>query len=228
MALIQLGPLAARVSGSIGGTVFSHNRGGQYARQRVAPTRVQTLYTSSARDALAACARAWGSLTNEQRQAWREYSIANPVVNRIGMSKTLSGHMAFNAINTRVLQGGGTSLDLPPLVGPPEPLGSASIALSATASTAVVTFANTPLGAGKCLWLWAAVAAGPGASYFGNRWRLVYRSDAAQATGPDVWDDLVGRFGSIQVGQYVGFNAQVLDQATGLVSAFLRCDEVAV
>lgn len=227
MALIQLGPLASQVSGSVGGSVFAHNRGGQYVRTRVVPRKVESIYTLVVRDALSACSRLWGGLTEAQRQAWREFSTNSPVVNRLGMTKTLAGHMAFNKINARLLQAGVATLDLPPVGNPPEPLSSVSVAIDTTPGSAVVTFAPTPLGAGESLWVWAAMPAGPGAQYVANRWRLVYKGAAATATGVDIWDDLLARYGEIQVGQTFALQAQVLDQSTGLVSSLLPTVAVA-
>jgi hypothetical protein len=221
MALIQLGPLAAQVSGSIGGTVFAHNRGGAYARTRVVPRKVENLNTLAVRDALSTASRAWGGLTEAQRQAWREFSTNSPVVNRLGMSKTLAGHMAFNKIASRLLLQGLAILTLPPVENPPAALTGLSIDLDATAGTAVVTFAPTPIGADKHLWLWSAMPAGPGAQYVANKWRLIHLGVANAPTGTDVWDDLLGRYGDIQVGQAMAFQAQVFDASTGLVSSFL-------
>lgn len=228
MALIQLGPLASQVSGSIGGTVFSHNRGGSYIRSRVVPVKVENQYTLEVRDALSQCSRLWGGLSEEERQAWRQFSTDTPVINKIGMSKTLSGHMAFNKVNSRLLLQGVAPVDLPPSVNPPNALTTFSLDLDATAGTAEVTFTTTPVGAGKALWIWGALPAGPGARYVANKWRLFYRGGPAVATGVDVWDSIVARWGAIQPGQVMALQAQILSTTSGLVSAMLPYIAVAV
>lgn len=220
MALIQYGPAVSAASGAVGGTVFSHNRGGAYLRGRVVPTKVDNPFTVAVRDALSACSRLWAGLSAEEREAWREFATANPVVNRLGQSKTVAGHVAFNQINARLIQQGASVLDLPPTAAPPSPLTSLSVDIDVSESSAVVTFAPTPLGAGIALWLWAAPLPSAGALYLGNKMRLLTRSVAAQATGLDVWADYLARFGMPQAGQTVAFRGQTLDTATGLVSSF--------
>lgn len=220
MALIQFGPAVSAASGAIGGTVFSHNRGGAYLRTRVVPTKVVNPFTTEVRDALSATARLWAGLSTEQREAWREYATANPSVNRLGQSKTFAGHVAFNQINARLIQQGVSTLDLPPIAAPPDPLTALSCVISVGGTSAVLTTAPTPLPAGVAMWVWAAPLPSAGALYLGNKMRLIKRSAAAQATGLDVWAEYVARFGTPQVGQTVAIRVQTIATATGLVSSF--------
>lgn len=227
MALIQFGPAVANASGSIGGTVFSHNRGGSYMRTRVVPVKVENPFTIVVRDAMSQCSRLWAGLSNEQREAWREFSTASPSINRLGMSKTLSGHVAFNRINTRLIQQGAAVIDLPPLVGPPDPLSTFSAAIDASDATAVLTFTPTPIGANVALWVWAAPVPSAGVSYVANKWRLVHKSAANAATGIDIASDLEARFGTIQSGQVFFLRAQTIGTTTGLVSGYASTIAVA-
>jgi hypothetical protein len=227
MALVKFGPAVANASGSIGGTVFSHNRGGSYIRTRVVPVKVENMFTMAARDAMATVSRLWAGLTADQREAWREYSTAVPSINRLGESKTLGGHVAFNKINARLIQQGAATLDLPPVLGPPDPLSTLSVDVDVSDGTADVTFAPTPLPANTALWLWCAPVPSAGVNYVANRWRLVYKSAAAAATGMDIQGNLNDRFGSIQAGQVLYFRGQTISTVTGLVSGFVSTVSVA-
>lgn len=222
MALIRFGPAVAGASGSIGGTVFSHNRGGAYMRSRVVPVKVENTFTQEARDAMTNCSRLWAGLDYPQREAWREYAAANPVINRLGESKTLSGHVIFNRINTRLLQQGVVTIDLPPAAAPPDPLLTLSATVAAGAGTASVVFTATPAGAHKAVWVWACVLPSPGVNYVANRWRLVTKSAVNAASPLDIADDWTERFGSFIAGQVFQIRAQVLDTQTGLVSGYLH------
>lgn len=221
MALISFGPAVANASGSIGGTVFSHNRGGSYMRTRVVPVKIENVFTQKVRDAMSNCSRLWAGLDAEQREAWREFSAANPTVNRLGQSKTLGGHVVFNRINSRLLQQGVAVIDLPPVAAPPAAPLTFSAVLDASDQSGILTFTPTPLGANKHLWVWAAMPPSAGVSYIANRWRLVYQSAANVATGADIGGDLTARFGSFQADQVFYLRAQVLDATTGLVSSFI-------
>ena len=224
MALYTPGPMVGAVSGRVGGTIFSHNRGGAYIRNGVVPVLVQSGYTENARNALAACARAWGALTAEERQNWAAYTVENPVVNRLGQKKTLSGHMAYNALNTRLVQAGETPLDVPPNSGSPAPLTDLTADIDVSDGTAILTFAPTPLAAGRRLMVWGCVVNKPGVNYVANKYRLLTYSAAAQATGLDIQSALNARFGALQAGDRVFLRAQVLDTATGLVSSFISTE----
>lgn len=229
MALMTPGPLVGQVSGRIGGSVFSHNRGGAYIRNGAIPTKVVNPFTEQVRGNMSVCSRAWATLTDANREAWREYCVENPVVNRLGQTKTLSGHMAYNKLNSRIILAGGTSIDIPPTADPPDALTSLSITASLGGTVANVVFAASPLPANVCLWVWAAVTRGSGATYVGNRYRLVHKSAAAAATPADIWGDLEDRFGSLQVGDRIFIRAQTISKVTGLTSGFLfaGCDVAA-
>lgn len=227
MALFTPGPMVGAVSGRVGGTIFSHNRGGAYIRNGVVPTRVVSTYTELVRNALAACSRAWGSLTDEERLNWAAYTVENPVVNRLGQKKTLSGHMAYNALNARLVQAGDTPIDVPPNADSPAALATLSAVVDASTPSAVLTFTATPLSASERLMVFGCVVNKPGVNYVANKFKLLNYSDKAQATGLDVIGDLANRFGAVQAGDRVFFRVQVLDTLTGLVSGF-KSTEVTV
>lgn len=88
--LIRMG-FGGQLSGSVGGVVASHNKGGQYLRNRSLPTNPNTNRQQVVRLALKTSAEAWKELASEQREAWEGYAVGTPVVNRLGESITLSG-----------------------------------------------------------------------------------------------------------------------------------------
>ena len=227
MALITPGPMIGEASGRIGGTIFSHNRGGMYVRNGVIPTKVTSPYTDEVRNVLTSCARSWASISDSERQAWREYCVDHPVVNRLGQKKTLSGHMAFNAVNARLLQSGDSIIHVPSIAAAPAPLTSLSLVVDTTPGSAVLTILPTPIGANNRLWTWAVAIGSPGVGYYANKWRLVNKSAKNQATALDIWSDLEDRFGEIDLGTRVLIRCQVLDTLTGLVSGFVEAVAVA-
>jgi hypothetical protein len=228
MALVKLGPMAAAVSGKIGGSVFSHNRGGAYVRAWAKPTVVTSAAAISAKIFLTACAQAWAGLTEGQKDAWRNWTLENPSVNRLGDSRTLSGHAAFNMLNTRVLRMGASLLTLPPLDNPPAPPALTSLTVDASAHTASLVFTPTPLPAGIHLWIWAALVDGAGISYVANRLRLVSTVDPAGTSPAAFGTDLEDRFGSLIEGQVCICRVQTADQTSGLVSAAMQIGSTVV
>lgn len=105
-------------SGAIGSAVASHNKGGQYLRARVVPSgAVPTFEQAIVRNSLASLAAAWSAeLTPEQRDAWTNYALNVPGVNRLGDSIQLSGQNWYIACNTPRLQNALARVDDAPTI----------------------------------------------------------------------------------------------------------------
>lgn len=85
-----------QVSGSIGGTTFSRNKGGLYTRARSVPVNPNSPAQISARNAFSSLVNAWTEiLTPTQRDAWDLYALNTPVTNVFGDSKTLTGQQMY-------------------------------------------------------------------------------------------------------------------------------------
>lgn len=99
MALIRLG-LGSQVSGSIGGTTFSHNRGGAYIRSRAVPVNVNSPRQVAVRVGLSQTSFSWtNDLTEEERAGWNLYAQNVAWTNTIGESIQLSGFNMFLRTN---------------------------------------------------------------------------------------------------------------------------------
>jgi hypothetical protein len=88
--------LLAAASGSLAGSTFSRNRGGQYIRRRAIPSNPNSEAQGIARENLATAVSYWtNQLTDAQRQAWATYAQATPVIDALGQQITLSGQQMF-------------------------------------------------------------------------------------------------------------------------------------
>lgn len=221
MAIFTPGPAVASVSGSIGGTTFSRNRGGQYMRRRAIPSNARTTYQDQIRAILAAQSQNFRDLTAAERNAWVDFARQTPVLNALGNSFTRSGHQAYVAINTRLSLTSQTLLTTPPIAAAPDALLTYSQTYDIGAGNFAATFTPTPLGAGLRLWILAAVLNSPAKVYVQNLLRFVGTSASNQATGFDAQSLVEARLGSLSVGQTVHFRLAVFDTATGLLSPAL-------
>ena len=97
--LIRMG-MGTQLSGSVGGVVASHNKGGAYLRGRSVPTNPNSARQQTVRSAFAASAIGWAGLTVEQREAWEGYAALTAVTNRIGESITVSGFNMYVRANS--------------------------------------------------------------------------------------------------------------------------------
>ena len=114
--------LTAPSSGSIAGTTFSHNRAGQYTRNRRTPVvGTRTPRQGVVKGNLAESSRAWQNLTAADQNSWTSFANAHPVVDSLGQSIKLTGHQYYVRCSASLLNVG-----QPPLTATP-----ASVAVTA-------------------------------------------------------------------------------------------------
>ena len=83
-------------SGSIAGTVHSHNRAGQYTRNRRMPVQpVGSGRRAIVRARFGAGSAAWAGLTAVEQAGWDSFAADHPVVDALGQSVVLTGHQMY-------------------------------------------------------------------------------------------------------------------------------------
>lgn len=227
MAIITPGPTVAAISGSIGGTVFSRNRGGAYIRNRAIPVDPNTQSQQNVRSILATQSQNYADLTVAQRAAWENWASQNPVVNALGNSIQLSGHQAFVQLNSRLALDVQATLTAPPIINAPTGLASVVQDGDEGVGDVDLTFTTTPLPAGVKLWIQAAVLNSAGIRYVRNRLRFIGTSAAAETSPYDDETQIETKFGALIVGQTLHVRVSTFDTATGLLSVGLE-DSVVV
>jgi len=99
--------LSQPTSGSLAGTTYSHNRAGQYMRNRRMPCQpVGTGRRGVVRAAFGAASGAWAALTGAVQAAWTAYAAGHPYVDSLGQSIKLTGHQMYVAINAMLINCG--------------------------------------------------------------------------------------------------------------------------
>ena len=226
MAIITPGPLAAAVSGSIGGTVFSRNRGGPYVRNRSVPVDPNTQSQQNVRSILATQSSSWADQTDAVRAAFRNWATQNPVINALGHSILLSGQQAFVQLNARLALDAQTLLTAPPIINAPDGLATLVQDGDIGIGDVDATFTVTPLPAGIKLWIQAAVVNSAGVRYVRNLLRFVGTSAAAETSPFDDQALIETKFGTLIVGQTLHVRISTFDTATGLLSVGLESSVV--
>lgn len=218
MAIMIPGVAVSQVSGRVGGTIFSRNRGGAYLRNGSIPVTVTTPYAQLIKGATAAASQAWAGEAADTREQWKEWATQNPVINRLGQSRTLSGHQAYVQLNARLLYAGFSAITSPPVGAAPAPFVPAVVTAEAGPSVCTVAYTPTPAPAGVAVQAFAYLANSPGVAYVRNRLALVTTSAAAAASPLDIAEEVEDRFGTLQAGQTLHLALRALDSTTGLVS----------
>lgn len=181
MALIRYGEGQQR-SGSIGATVYSHNRYGAYVRARSIPVNPSTDRQVAVRNALRDLAISWDNvLTPVQRAAWDVYAKNVTWKNALGDSVRLTGLAHYIRSNTTMVSLGFDRVDAAPTIFN---LASAELRLGCAASEATqqlsITFDDTAVWAteaGAFQHFYLGLPANAGIKFFGGPYRYIV-SDA--------------------------------------------------
>jgi hypothetical protein len=225
---LKLGPMIGQASGALGATVFSHNRGGPYARLRAIPGNPQTTYQLGVRARMQTASSQWRGLTEAQRDAWTAWASANPIVDRLGDSRILSGIAAYNSLSTHLLQLGLASVATPPVVAAPVSLLTLTLTADIGAGNFEIIYTTTPAPAAHSIWIRACKLPSASINYVKNRLRVTQISAAAAASPLDVQAGIETQFGASLVGEKVVVFVTVINRANGLMSLPQRAEAIVV
>lgn len=145
MALVVYGGGVTDLSGSIGGNTFSRNASGAYVRSKSIPVNPQTARQYASRGWFTAASTIWqNTLTELQRQAWRDYAAATGVINRLGQTIYLSGlNMFLRTLVARGVASSSAILDAPIDAGLGESPGVLSGTISEATNELTLAFDDT-------------------------------------------------------------------------------------
>ena len=114
MAKIKLSAIGiTNISGKSGGSVFAHNKNGNYVRRLGIPTQPQTAKQTMVRNLFGVISRMWGTLTQAQRDAWKTWGAENPKTDQFGDSRPLTGRQAFISANSNLQSVSLSTLSVP-------------------------------------------------------------------------------------------------------------------
>lgn len=109
--------IVTQASGSVGGTTYSHNRGGLYQRARSIPTNPASSFQVAVRDFVADVTNRWlTTLTQAQRDGWDVYATQVLLPDSLGEPRNVGGIGMYLRSNVPRLQGSLTRIDAPPVV----------------------------------------------------------------------------------------------------------------
>lgn len=206
-AMKYLGPPQ---SGSLAGTTASHNRAGQYLRNRRTPVNpVGTGRRAAIKTAFAAAARGYAALTAANQAAWTAYAASYPTVDSLGQSITLTGQQMFVSIGTQLLNCGGVLPTVPPISNA---VASAGVPTFTFVHAGAVTLTPTGLGAASDFQLIAFSAPQTsGTSFCATFWQLehVAGNSVAAIVATTAYN---AQFGPGAVGQRIFFKVTPVNQ----------------
>lgn len=177
------GTIIGEASGSYASNTFSHNRGGQYIRQRAIPVNPNTTFQQTVRNAMRTLSTRWNStLTQAQRDAWNIYALNVLIPDSLGEPRNVGGLGMYNRSNTPRLQAGKTLIDAAPTIFDLGTLTAPTIASNTPPTTISLAFTNTDAWAnevGGHMFVSVSRPNNPGISYFKGPYRLALTVNGA-------------------------------------------------
>lgn len=195
-------------SGSLGGNTSSHNRYGQYRRERRVPVNVRSAAQEAVRAHMAAAAAAWRGITDAQRAGWTDLGGSMTATDSLGQTHTFNGFEAFTSVNLFRLQYGDTLLSDAPALTTPVALTSITPAAAAGAATHTLAYTATPLSAG----VKAVIEASPQVSAgrkFNNKFAVLLTTAAAAASPANIAAAYTAKYGALVAGNRIFYRVRL-------------------
>lgn len=215
---IKFGAFVVDGRGKIGGTVFSRNKGGAFARNKVTPVNPNTLAQQAIRNVFGFVSGAWRGLTQAQRNAWNEAVNQWTTTDVFADVLVPSGKALFQRLNT-VLYNIGFDV----LVEPPTPLSpSGQVLASCTAEetgqviSPVFSFAAAPTDS----YAFSTTPQQSGATTnVSNQFRRILVTNGASLPTPAALGAAyTARYGALEAGKVFAIKVDVIAEATGQVT----------
>jgi hypothetical protein len=197
-------------SGSQAATVASHNRAGQYYRNRRAPVQpVGTGRRAAIRTAFGAAARGYAALTAAQQASWTAYGLSFPITDKLGQSITLTGQQSYVRINTQLLQIGQPATTAPPVSNS---VASAGVPTLTAVHSGAITLTPAGLGAAGDFQLYAfSSPQSSGVGFNKTFWQAGHVSGSS-TTAIVATAAYTAQFGAVVAGQRIFFKVTPVNQ----------------
>ncbi len=223
-----ISPLVSDARASLGGATFSKNRGGNFARARVAPVQPRTAAQQAARASLSALSSSWRSLTPTEQAAWASIAQSITTKSSLGVSYTPTGSQLYVQCNRVLNTLAGTVITAAPAMIPsyPDMLPIAATATAGTPTLAVTTsLAAAPTGFTFIVRATRQLSAGR--SFFGvSAYRIVATPAASSFASLNILAGYTAKFGALAAGAKIGLAVSLAQTDTGLESTWAYASAV--
>ena len=200
----------------MGGSVFSKNRAGNYARTKVTPANPKTVSQQGTRSILGGNSQAWRGLTEAQRQSWLNAVALFPVTDVFGNTNILSGSGLYTKLNNNLLSVGAAAISSAPSPVAIPAITALTLTATQTGTPALsLVFAPTPVPAGFRLVVEATPPVSPGKYYVENLFRRISTVAPAGTSPANILAAFNTKYGAMTVGSKVYVRAFYISLTTG-------------
>lgn len=216
MARIKFGMMMTDARGKLGGHVFTKARSGATVRTKVSPTNPKTSAQGAVRSTFGALSQSWRNLSEEQRIAWNNKAATVGKTNIFGDSYFPSGKNLYVAINTNILNAGGSAVTSPPAdIALPDVLFN-GISFDALAGTLEVSLQSLTNPTGNTALVFCSPYLSKGVFNASGKERFVTAVDlTGTSTVADIYDAYVAKYGAIQSGRKIFAKVKIVNVSSG-------------
>lgn len=214
---IKFGAFVVDGRGKIGGTVFSKNKGGAYAKNKVTPVNPNTVFQQAVRSVFGFISANWRGLTNAQREAWNNAVNQWQSTNIFADVITPSGKALYQKLNTALVNIGFDPLELPP--SPQNPTNQLLTDLEADSTGSTITYTLSFATDATDTYTFYGVAPNDGAATnVSNLFRKIdsYAGDS-MPTPAQLGAAYANRLGAFSTGQAINIRIDIVRNATGQI-----------
>ena len=225
MAKFTPGAIVSEVRNKIAASVYTKNRAGAAIRNRTTPINRRSVGQTQKRQQLSSLSSGWRALSAANILAWNAAAPSFPQQDQLGQTIFLTGHQLYVRLNANLLLIGGAAITTPPT---PASFAVLAVgAISAVASTGVITvaFTPTPVPAGFNLIIKATAPVSAGKSFVGNSAFRYIQNVAPAGTSPATLTAAYAAvFGAItgKAGQKIFVKIYLVQAASGLAGIAVR------
>lgn len=230
MAKVKFGQGVAKIMGTVGGTIFSQNKGGNYMKNYNVPTNPQSTKQLAVRVFFSTISTAWSSLTQVQRDGWTAFAATLPYENSVGDTYYLTGKGLFQKSNTVMLNVDESAISATPDdFKTPDAPGGMSIAVADAAGTFIISAddANVP---SQRTWFCDAAPQSNAARINNNSLfkRIHFVKTGQPLDTIDIATQYQAVFGAFSVGQKIEIRCGFIDLTNGMISTYVKADTIVV
>lgn len=213
---VKFGAFVTDGRGKIGGTVYSKNKWGAFARNLVTPTNPASPYSANVRNHFNTNVQLWNSLDDVQKKLWTDFAIIHPRTDVFGSTYTLTGQTMLLSTNQNMQAIGGTDFTVP---GTDDVPAENWLIMSVDADSAgliKITTAFAPNNANNFCAVFATPGMSPGRTVAYQQYRQIGSIPADGSTIFDISTDYLAKFGALVAGTKVFVKLRQIDDRSGL------------
>lgn len=216
MARVKFGAMMVDARGKLGGHVFTKARSGATIRTKVTPLNGQTSAQGAVRSTFGTLSQSWRTLSEEQRIAWNNKAATVGKTNVFGDSYFPSGKNLYVAINTNILNAGGSAIKIPPVdIALPDVLLS-GITFDSLAQALEVELQSLTNPTGNTALVFCSPCLSKGVFNASGKERFVSAVNlTGTSTVADIYADYVAKYGALLSGSKIFVKVKIVNASSG-------------